>query len=338
MKARFTSLRKILKLFSHQQELSPREIMDLSWLQKSVVHKYLAQLLEEWKIQKKGVVPHVKYFIPWNTIEKQTVKKDTVVYTIDFQTRKIIDQIFFKFSPTGKKQLWYEGFISWCYERGLDTQEKLENYIKIHNYIDSQLDICGMLRADEAFWKDFEKMYLDTVLYADQYKYMEFWRGKLAELTFYAKQSQNKQLIAESIAEIIPKLECNIYREQYDAIAITPWSIERKNQLLWLLQQALKKVGIPYIHLIKDFEDGIAIPQKSLKTRAQRIENARNTIFVDDKNAGNYKKVLLIDDFVGSWATLNETAKKLKDEGVEHITGFAFVGNTDLSYEVINEI
>jgi predicted amidophosphoribosyltransferase len=59
---------------------------------------------------------------------------------------------------------------------------------------------------------------------------------------------------------------------------------------------------------------------------------------VDDKNIKNYKKVLLIDDFVGSGATLNETAKKLKDEGVEEVMGFAFVGNTNLSYDVINEI
>jgi hypothetical protein len=61
---------------------------------------------------------------------------------------------------------------------------------------------------------------------------MDFGRGKLAELTFYAKQSQNKKLIAESIAEISPKLECNIHFEKYDAIAITPWSIKRQNQLL----------------------------------------------------------------------------------------------------------
>ena len=50
-------------------------------------------------------------------------------------------------------------------------------------------------------------------------------------MTFYAKQSQNKQLIAESISEIFPKLECLIYTEKFDAIAITPWSIERKNQI-----------------------------------------------------------------------------------------------------------
>jgi hypothetical protein len=111
-------------------------------------------------------------------------------------------------------------------------EDKVESYIKIHNYIESQLDECGMLHADEAFGKDFEHKYLDKVLYADQYKYMDFGRGKLAEMTFYAKTSQNKDLIAESLDEILPKIECLVTHESFDAIAMTPWSIERKNQLL----------------------------------------------------------------------------------------------------------
>jgi hypothetical protein len=51
-------------------------------------------------------------------------------------------------------------------------------------------------------------------------------------MTFYAKQSQNTELINKSIDQFIMKLECFIKKEQFDAIAITPWSIDRKNQLL----------------------------------------------------------------------------------------------------------
>ncbi len=78
--------------------------------------------------------------------------------------------------------------------------------------------------------------------------------------------------------------------------------------------------------------------QKSLKTGAQRIQNAENTIHIwlDEKS---YKRVLLIDDFVGSGATLNTTAKKLKVRGIANsIIGLAIVGNLDMNYEVINEI
>ena len=167
---------------------------------------------------------------------------------------------------------------------------------------------------------------------------MEFERGKLAEMTFFAKQSQNISLINQANKEIFLQLQCIIQEWWFDAIAITPWSIDRKNQLLWLLKNELKYLNIPFVNIVKYYENDIAIPQKSLKTRAQRIINARNTIFVDDTNISQYKKVFLIDDFVGSWSTLNETAHKLKAQWVEQVIWFAYVWNLNLSYEVINEV
>jgi hypothetical protein len=117
-------------------------------------------------------------------------------------------------------------------------------------------------------------------------------------MTFYAKQSQNKALISESIDEIIYKLECIITKEKYSALGIIPWSIDRKNQLLKILKNRLKDLSLPFVNIIKYYPNGISIPQKSLKTREQRIQNAKNTIFVDDKNIGEYESILLIDDFV----------------------------------------
>jgi phosphoribosyl transferase domain len=48
-----------------------------------------------------------------------------------------------------------------------------------------------------------------------------------------------------------------------------------------------------------------------LKRPEDRIQNAKNTIFIREEDI-DYNTVLLIDDFVGSGATLNETAIKLK--------------------------
>ena len=131
-------------------------------------------------------------------------------------------------------------------------------------------------------------------------------------MTFYAKQSQNKELISKSIHEIIRSIECLMTQEGYNAIGMVPWSIDRKNQLLKILKNRLKSLHIPFVNIIKYYPSGITIPQKSLKTREQRIQNAKNTIFIDDMHITDYRKILLIDDFVGSGATLNETAKKLK--------------------------
>jgi len=77
-----------------------------------------------------------------------------------------------------------------------------------------------------------------------------------------------------------------------------PWSIDRKNQFLRIFALQLKQLGLPFVKTIKYYPNSIAIPQKTLKTREQRILNARNTIFIDDPNTSDYHKVLLIDDFV----------------------------------------
>lgn len=154
---------------------------------------------------------------------------------------------------------------------------------------------------------------MDKLFYADQYKWMEFGRGKLAELTFYAKDNQSIQMITQSINLIKNQLECLIRHESVDAIAFAPHSRKRSVQLLHELKKKLNIFSLPIINLVKYAPYHTVVAQKTLKTREQRIQNARQTILVDTKDVlSSYKKVLLIDDFVGSGATLNETAKKLK--------------------------
>jgi len=75
--------------------------------------------------------------------------------------------------------------------RSLKPEEKIISYINIYKHIQTLQDKCGLIDAKKAFGKDFNEVYVDKVYYADQYKWMEFGRGKLAEMTFYGKQSQN---------------------------------------------------------------------------------------------------------------------------------------------------
>jgi len=58
----------------------------------------------------------------------------------------------------------------------------------------------------------------------------------------------------------------------------------------------------------------VTVPQKTLNKLKDRIENARETLVVEDKSSFN--NILLIDDAVGSGATLNETAKKIKENSI----------------------
>lgn len=341
MKYRFKSLKQILDLFNSQESLWVTEIALKLGKSNVIVHKYLKELVLQNKLERISNWPKTKYKL---TFQNQNILNNNLDwlniqnYSPDYKTQKILQEIFFKFSPEWNILKWFDGIKSWCTERWFDIEAKVKNYISIYNYIQTLEDSCWLLDASWVFWKHFENIYLDKVYYADQYKRMEFWRWKLAEMTFYAKQSQNKELIMQSIEEIDFKLKCIIRKEKFDAIAIVPWSIDRKNQLLHFLKNDLKDLKLPFINIIKYYPNNIAIPQKSLKTREQRLHNALNTIFIDDENIKKYSKVLLIDDFVWSGSTLNETAKKIKQEWIKEVFWFAFVWNLNLEYEIINEV
>lgn len=344
MNTSFKIYKKIEDLFKNNDILWATEISKKLNISRVITHIALKDFLSEKKVKKIWKWPHVKYksliFVP-EIKEKQNVEiNDTKkeIFIPKFKIKKNLEDYFYKFSADWEFLSGFEWMKKWCTSRNMDLEEKVNNFLNIINHIDKLQNDFWLISATNIFWKHFEKVYLDEVYYADQYNWMEFWRWKLAEMTFYAKQSQNKKLINEVNNNIFLKLECIVKSSEFDAIAITPWSIDRENQLLWFLKDKLEVLDLPFVNIIKYYPNDIIIPQKSLKTRQQRIKNAKNTIFIDDKNINKYKKVFLIDDFVWSGSTLNETARKLKDEWVEKVIWFSYVWNLNLSYEVINEV
>lgn len=329
--------KKILNLFYQNKILWATDIAWILSVSRVMVHKTLKILVEDKKIEKIWLWSHARYkslVFTWeNNLDYNNDK-----FLVDYKTKKFLDDNFYKFDSDWKILEWYDGFVIWVKDRKFDLENSVNNYKKIINYVENLENNCWLLDASEIFNKKFDKNFMQKVFYAWEYSFMEFGRSKLAEMTFYAKQSQNSKLINQSIDEIFYKLECLIKNEKIDAIAITPWSIDRKNQLLWILKVRLWIFNLPFVNIVKYYENGIAIPQKSIKSKEGRIKNATNTIFVDDKDIHKYKNILLIDDFVWSWATLNITAKKIIDTWWRSVIWFAFVWSMDLTYEVINEI
>lgn len=68
----------------------------------------------------------------------------------------------------------------------------------------------------------------------------------------------------------------------------------------------------------------------------ERIRNARNSFAIAETNI--YEHVLLIDDAVGSGATLNQIAEKIKQKGIaKMVSAIAIVGNFK-GFDVITDV
>jgi hypothetical protein len=109
--------------------------------------------------------------------------------------------------------------------------------------------------GDGLMQKHRQRLSIDTMYYCDRYNYDDFGRGPLAERTFFAKQAQDLHLMKSVLDEIVDSIAYIVYHSQIDAIAITPWSIERNHQLLGVLQSRLIFLNKPFIDLYKYYPD-----------------------------------------------------------------------------------
>lgn len=138
--------------------------------------------------------------------------------------------------------------------------------------------------------------YLDDLLYCDVYQLGHFGKSKLANLAFFAKQQQSKELMDRVGKLTKPQILSHIATHQYDAICYIPPSVMRKRQLLSHLS-VYRGITLPEIKLQKLSQGTIIVPQKSIKGIAQRIRNVRETMYVIP-NQRQINSLLLIDDFV----------------------------------------
>ena len=182
--------------------------------------------------------------------------------------------------------------------------------------------------------KGYDKIWLDELFYLDFYAIERFGKTRLGTLLHFAKQGQNKMLMKIMVDEVKSKVIDFINKSGADAIAFVPPTIRREVQIMKFMETYLK-ISLPIVKLNK-ISGIIPIPQKSLNKLEERIVNAENTFSVSEKNV--YNHIILIDDAVGSGATLNMIAEKLKAKKVgEKITGLAIVGSFK-GFDVITDV
>jgi len=136
------------------------------------------------------------------------------------------------------------------------------------------------------------------------------------------------------VDEVQQRVYYLIQEIQVDAVLFVPPTIDRKIQIMGVLEKLLA-IDKPMLK-IRKIRNKIVVPQKALSNIFERIINAKNTFYLPPQKA--YGRILLIDDAVGSGATMNEIALKLKDQYLaKEVFGLAITGSYK-GFEVISEL
>jgi hypothetical protein len=303
----------------------------LSPLGRVAIHRNLKKLVEEGMLRKIGKPPLVFYLLA----EKKTA---AVIPTTSDEVKRVIEQDYLYITPQGEILPGFSGFIRWATNtKQADKIAHLANlYVKTRATYDKYRSPKGWIDATFKLKETFPMVYLDKLFYADFYSLPQFGKTKLGTMMLYAKQSQNRELAKDVSLKVKPLAESIIKKFNINSLAYIPPSIPRNIQFMDELTAYLA-LPLPHIDLVKTRTGQVIVAQKTLEKLEERVVNARDTIFV--KGADQiFKTVLLIDDAVGSGASMNETAKKLIDLKVaQKVIGFAIAGSFK-GFEVIREV
>ena len=320
----------IYDYIARHDAVSVKNLLDAFDINQNMMHRHLKDLIKQWKIQKTGKTPKVFYMIS-KLLEQENNN------SLEYEDIEFLDNNYYSYSSDGRLMKWYSWFENRCIMRNMDIHKQFEIYKWIITYIKSLKDKDWIIDWMSNLSDKLGNIYIDKLWYIDAYQVWHFGRSKLGSIAFYAKQSKNQDLIDQVINIIKIPIKKYIKQNSINAICYVPPSIDRHPQLMTEIKKWLN-LDLPEIEFQKLFPNNVIIPQKSLKSMDQRIQNATNTLFLMP-NQKHYQNVLIIDDFMWSGATINICASKLKKYNIaDKIFAISLLGNIDTKYEVINEI
>ena len=323
-----TTSEKIINYISRNRQASGKQLSDyLDGITARGVRKQLKNLLDKGILIKIGKPPRVYYLL-------KEEKKKYLVEGVDKTIKKIIDERYLFISLTGESKYGWDGFLSWCEKTKQDPIKTSKDYISTLKKFDA-FRKDGLIDGLPKMKNTFREVFLNKLFYLDFYSIERFGKTKLGQMLLYAKQSQNVRLMHELVKEINPKVMSIIDKYDIDGVLFVPPTVKREIQFMRELERMLR-LPVRIISVGKIRTD-IAIPQKTLSKLVDRIENARHTIVVED--TGSFRNVLIIDDAVGSGATINETAKQIKKRSLVRgkVIGLAITGSFK-GFDVISEV
>jgi len=319
---------QILKLIRTRGEMTAAQMaVDLE-VSRQYIHRQLLELQNEGQVEKLGRAPKTFYRLKANS-------PVIAAPALAAEKASFLRRYFLIITETGERLEGPEAMARWCAKQKLPFEKTVDEFIRTKEKYLAYRDNHGLINGLDKLKKtSFPKLGLDQVYYSDFYAIERFGKTRLGALLHIAKQTQNRDLIREISRTILRDVETIIIEEKIDAVGYLPPTIKRDIQFMTIMENTLN-LSLPHVQLIKVKGD-IVVPQKSLSRLEDRIENARASIIVYEER--KFNRILLIDDAVGSGATMNETAVKMKTKGIaDYVAGYAVTGSFK-GFDVITEV
>ncbi len=320
---------RILAIIRKNGSASPRGLCDVLGISPQAVHRQLLKLQKDGSIRKLGGPPKVRY-----ALSKQEEGKPKEKWAPSEADSKYLEQNFYLITPDGMPLTGTEAFVYWCHQRSLPPEKTLGEYKTIrekYNHCRKEHLIDGMRKMKSTF----KTVYLDELYYLDFYQIDRFGKTKLGTLMLYSKQNQDAKLMC-MIADLIREPIHNLIRKNdFDAVCFIPPTVKRTVQFM---NELKKNLALPLpVTTLEKIRTKIVVPQKTLTKLEDRIINAQTTLHAPKEEVSS-RHILLIDDAIGSGATMNEAAHILKrNNHAKKITGLGLTGSPS-GFDVISEV
>lgn len=312
----------ILSILAARSAKSPGALARELGISTQALHRQLTKLVAAGKIEKLGKAPKVFYKLA-SKIRKVDLSK------LSQNEKDYLEKNFSELRATGQLERGLSAFRQWLLRT---RQEKsyvtlAQKYRKQREEADRFRDSYGFIDLLPKIQATFDACSLDKAACLDFYSLPQFGKTFLGNLLTAAKSGQDNKSFEELAKIFEPSLQqfCDVF--SVDSLCWVPHSIPRK--LMVLDQLRLRcHMNVPEFKASKVFAGSIPVAQKSLAKLQDRIDNARETLFVTGNRNRKYSRVLLIDDALGSGATVNELARKIKNEFlVDHVFALVLVGS-----------
>ena len=351
---------RVLAVVEELEQASPHSLHGHPGIQigKVMLQRHLKRLVELGKLEKTGKPPRVFYELAvrhdrpreWEWIQAHRVSDSTerilrscFAFTDEKGFHTGVDAFCYWFLTKQVPVLKKQKSRKTSYPKQVEQNfaKLLQSYVELRQNLAKSLDPdLELIEATDRYLSIHATPSIDRVFYLDFYSLPQFGKTLNGYLVQKAKVGDVSSLkYIDILVDILqPKIRQLVGHFGVDACLWVPHSLKRKVSLQDLLAQKVV-TGVPRIKVEKIFRED-TVPQKTISDLGLRLKNAKNSNLISEplENLKNFKTVLIVDDAIGSNATIHVLGEKLKRKSPDlQLLALAPIGSFK-GFDVITDI